>query len=123
MQDQEEGGRYLVQELDGSTWSILDLWTRRGYALLLTRVGNFTVQLVLTEVMASGSPRYMHFLAEIMSASIEVYDEDTVPRVARFILDELVDDLELANPVTIARQLGADLHGQRVDWVPVRELQ
>lgn len=122
MQEEKEG-RYVVQEFDAQTWSIIDTVTAQVYVLMVAPLGNFTVQLAIIEVLAiSGNPRFLHFLSEVMSAQLTVYDDETGTRMARFVLSEL-ESQDIANPINLARQLGADLHGQRVDWFPVKALQ
>jgi hypothetical protein len=121
MQDQSEGERYVVQSFDAHMWSIADTATMQVYVLMLVPFGNFTVQLSLVElVVNSENPSYLVFLSEIMSGTFGVSNPQAGTELAHYVLRELNKGHDVANPVNIAARLGADLHGQRVEWPPLR---
>lgn len=121
--DVPQGDRYVVNEFeDGNTWSILDTETHLVYALMLTRLSNFIFQIDLVELLPHGSStRYLSYLREIMCARVEMSDPRSAPELVNFILGEL-EEADVANPIDIATQLGADLHGQRVEWPTLKNM-
>ena len=110
-------GRYVMQPFDAYTWSILDTAAAQVYVLGLTRLGNLIVQISLAEVpMHQQSSRYLMYLREIMVCNVQVSDISVALDVATFVMDELHGCADVANPIEIAVRLGADLHGQHVEW-------
>jgi hypothetical protein len=119
MQDQE-GGRYVVTEADDTMWWIVDMQTMKAYVLQVHEWNNFTVHLSLAEVMMTSEySSHMQYLREIMAGTYGAYGTGTAQRLANFVLDEL-EDHDVANPINLASQIGADLHGQRVEWPTAR---
>lgn len=115
MQDLE--GRYVIQAFDEYTWSILDTCTAQAYVLGLTRLDNLIVQISLAEVaMNTESSRFMMYLREIMVCNVQVSEMSVAMELVDFIMVELQEGADIANPIEIAVRLGADLHGQSVDW-------
>lgn len=115
MQDLE--GRYVIQAFDECTWSILDSYTARAYVLGLTRLGNLIVQISLAEVaMNTEDSRFMVFQREILVCNAQVSEISTAHELISYIMVELQEGADIANPIEIAVRLGADLHGQPVEW-------
>lgn len=115
MQDLE--GRYVIQAFDEYTWSILDSYTAQAYVLGLTRLDNLIVQISLAEVAVNTEDcRYMVYQREIMVCNVQVSGMHIVHELVSFIMVELQEGADIANPVEIAVRLGADLHGQPIEW-------
>ena len=115
MQDLE--GRYVVQAFDEYTWSILDTFTAQAYVLGLTRLDNLIVQISLAEVAVNAeSSRFMMYLREILVCNVQVSEMSVAHGLVSYIMVELQQGADIANPIEIAVRLGADLHGQPVEW-------
>lgn len=111
---QEEG--YVVQAFDDCTWSIIDPKTQQVYALGLSVLDNLIIHVFLVELItAHASSRYLAFSREILGCRVEVSALDVAHQVTDFILNELQDGEDVANPINIAIRLSADLHGQRLE--------
>lgn len=109
--------RYVIQAFDPHTWSILDTSTSQAYMLCLNMLGNLMVQISLAEVsMSQMSGRYVTYLREIMVCNVQVSDVGVAYETMDYIMIELQGGIDVANPVEIAVRLGADLHGQPVEW-------
>lgn len=100
------------------TWTIADTHTSLAYVLALTKLGNFRVHITLTSLSKEPrSAQYLSYLNEVMSCHIEVTDYKMAMPLARWIMQELeTSNIDVANPIELAIRLGADLHGQPVEW-------
>lgn len=115
MQDLE--GRYVIQAFDECTWSVFDTCTSQAYVLGITHLDNLIVQISLAEVaMHAHSSRYMVYQREILVCNVQVSDLSLASELVSYIMVELQEGADIANPIEIASRLGADLHGQPVDW-------
>lgn len=114
---EKQEGRYVIQAFDETTWSIVDIQTQQVYALGLTRLGNLMVHVFLAELITNAeSLRYLAYAREILGCRVEVSEWNIAQCLLDYILDELQAGDDVANPVDIAIRLGADLHGQRIEW-------
>ncbi len=116
------GQRYIIQAFDACTWSIIDQQTQEVYALSLTLTDslsesmmNFTISLSRL-VVNDWSKRYLMFDREILSAPVEVSEPSIAYDLIQSIINHLLEGEDIANPVNLAILLGADLHGQPLDW-------
>jgi hypothetical protein len=55
-------------------------------------------------------------MREILVCNVQVSDISVAKDVVDYIMDELHGGADVANPIEIAVRLGADLHGQHVEW-------
>lgn len=115
MQDLE--GRYVIQAFDDYTWSLLDPYTSQAYVLGVTCLDNLIVQISLAEVAVnSGNSRFLAYQREILVCNVQVSEMSLAQELVDYIIMELQEGADIANPIEIAIRLGADLHGQPVEW-------
>jgi len=113
MQEDQEGGRYVIQSFDDRTWSIMDPSADRVYALVLNELGNLIVHLSLTEIATNvDSAKYLMYIREVLSCHLSVSEMGVATQLAHQVLAELNNGVDIDNPIEVAFLLSADLHGQ-----------
>jgi hypothetical protein len=112
---QEGEGRYVMQSFDELTTTIYDTLTGGVYALMLTPLDNLIVCVSLVHLVVSAeATSYFMFSQEVLNARLEVSGLDVGHQALRFIINELNNGMDIANPVLAAARFGADLYGQPV---------
>lgn len=105
--------RYLIEALDPSTYTVLDMRNNQGYLLMASPVKNGVFNTYLSMASISGTPSdsFAEFSTETYGAYVYAIDQINVSSLLHFMIRTLEYGDDAANPKMLAFYLGGHVNG------------